>query len=277
MEESKRGDYTLTIEGRVDTTTVYSRSFEGSIDTGERKGLDAIVSAVAGPITIDIPDTIPPAAVTDLATGNPALDFVTLSWTAPGDDWNTGTASEYDIRYSTQPITEANWDEAIQCEAEPAPQPAGSSEVFTVTGLAPGATYYFALKTADEIPNWSGLSNIAQGATFVTATIDFDPETLNLKSKGKYVTAYIELLTGYDVSQIDISSIRGDAADAPFDPPTEIGDYDNDGLPDLMVKFSRAAVKSLLTPGNQVEVTITGEVAGIAFKGSDTIRVIHGS
>ena len=42
---------------------------------------------------------------------------------------------------------------------------AGSAEEFTVTGLAPLTTYYFALKTADKVPNWSGLSNSPSEAT----------------------------------------------------------------------------------------------------------------
>jgi len=111
------------------------------------------------------PDATPPATVTNLRTSNPSLDSITLNWTAPGDDGNTGTAWKYDIRYSTSPITDANWNTAAQCAGEPAPKPAGSSEAFTVHGLTPNTTYYFALKTADEVPNWSGLSNVASGAT----------------------------------------------------------------------------------------------------------------
>jgi len=42
-----------------------------------------------------------------------------------------------------------------------------------------------------------------------------------------------------------------------------------------MVKFGRAAVKALLTPGNHVETTISGEVAGIQFEGTDITRVIN--
>ena len=42
-----------------------------------------------------------------------------------------------------------------------------------------------------------------------------------------------------------------------------------------MVQFDASTVKSLLTPGSQVEITITGQVAGIGFEGSDTIRVIN--
>jgi hypothetical protein len=56
--------------------------------------------------------------------------------------------------------------------------------------------------------------------------------------------------------------------------PTAIGDYDKDGISDLMVKFDRGAVQKILSVGDQVEVTISGKVAGIAFEGTDTIRVI---
>ena len=111
------------------------------------------------------PDTAPPAAVIDLTATSPTSNSINLTWTAPGDDRDVGTASKYDIRYSTEPITEDNWDGATQCEEEPTPQPAGSKETFTVTGLSPGTTYYFALKTADEVPNWSELSNCVSATT----------------------------------------------------------------------------------------------------------------
>jgi len=112
------------------------------------------------------PDTIPPAAVTDLQASNPASTSITLTWTAPGDDGNTGTATEYDIRYlKGMPITESNWNSATQYTGEPTPQVAGSTETFTVIDLSPNTTYYFALKTADEVPNWSDISNCASGTT----------------------------------------------------------------------------------------------------------------
>ena len=106
-------------------------------------------------------------------------------------------------------------------------------------------------------------------------TIDFDPDTLNLKSKEKFVTVYIELPTGYDVSQIDVSSITLNGTILALAKPTQVGDYDSDSIPDLMVKFDGDAVQDLLTPGSQVEITVTGEVAEIGFEGSDTIRVIN--
>jgi len=52
------------------------------------------------------------------------------------------------------------------------------------------------------------------------------------------------------------------------------GDYDNDGIPDTMVKFKRADVINLLPNGDNVQVLVTGTVATTIFEGVDTIRVI---
>jgi hypothetical protein len=93
------------------------------------------------------------------------LTSVTLNWTAPGDDGNVGQAAQYDVRYSTGPITNQNWNSAIEADGEPAPAPAGEPESFTIDGLESNTTYYFAIKTADEAGNWSGLSNVAMVTT----------------------------------------------------------------------------------------------------------------
>ena len=84
---------------------------------------------------------------------------VDLTWTAPGDNGNTGTAWRYDVRYDTEEITEANWALASQATGEPNPSPAGTTEEFTVVDLIPDTLYYFAIKTADLAGNWSALSN----------------------------------------------------------------------------------------------------------------------
>ena len=39
-------------------------------------------------------------------------DSLQLSWTAPGDDGNVGTATRYEMRMSPSPISEANWSSA---------------------------------------------------------------------------------------------------------------------------------------------------------------------
>ncbi len=105
-------------------------------------------------------DTTPPAAVTDLSLEFPTNSSVELRWTATGDDGNIGIAAQYDIRYSLTPIdTDENFTQATQCQDELAPTAPGTVQTYTVTNLTNNTTYYFALKTADEIPNWSLLSN----------------------------------------------------------------------------------------------------------------------
>ena len=125
------------------------------------------ISNVAVSSTLPSVDVTPPAAVLDLITTSRNHNSVNLTWTAPGDDNNIGTATSYDIRYSTSTITDLNWSQAIQALGEPTPLIAGSIQNFTITGLSNQTTYYFAMKTSDEIPNISNLSNIA-----VTTTLD---------------------------------------------------------------------------------------------------------
>ncbi len=110
-------------------------------------------------------DTTPPSQVTDLTLESVEPDGVTLTWTATGDDGNLGLADVYDVRYSTTMITENNWAAATQISAEPEPGISGFTETFSFSGLTPGTTCYFALKTADEVSNWSSLSNIVSVTT----------------------------------------------------------------------------------------------------------------
>ncbi len=84
---------------------------------------------------------------------------ITLSWTAPGIVDDTGQVSYYDIRYSKNQITELNWHLANQCLGEPIPQTAGNIETFEIAGLEMNTTYYFAMRTEDDLLNQSLLSN----------------------------------------------------------------------------------------------------------------------
>ena len=110
-------------------------------------------------------DVSAPAAVTDLTVGTITANSINLSWTAPGDDDATGTAASYDLRYNTSIITAQTFGSAMQVNGEPTPAISGSSQMMTVSGLQPGTTYYFALKTSDEIPNQSAISNLVIATT----------------------------------------------------------------------------------------------------------------
>ncbi len=114
-----------------------------------------------------------------------------------------------------------------------------------------------------------------------TVDVDIDPDTLNPDSEGNYVMAYIELPPGYEVADIDVSTVtlevvgvHGSVRAEPS--PTEVADHDADGIPDRMVKFSREAVVALLD-GRTGDITfrVTGEVSGSAFAGTDSITLLQ--
>lgn len=108
------------------------------------------------------PDTTPPAAITDLiATTGTYPGEINLFWTAPGDDGNTGNiiGGKYRIQYSTDASEIWNKDNYdIEWSTNTSP---GSYQAKTITGLIQETTYYFCIWTADEVPNWSSLSNNA--------------------------------------------------------------------------------------------------------------------
>jgi hypothetical protein len=120
---------------------------------------------------------------------------------------------------------------------------------------------------ADQLPQVP--SNIA------SYDIEFNPNKLNTRSSGKWVTLYIEAPEGHDASEIDVSSLRIQNSISAETNPTEIGDNDNDGVPDLMVKFDRQKLIELLGSGEQI-VSLTGQLSdGTPLSAIFTIQLIH--
>jgi hypothetical protein len=93
----------------------------------------------------------------------------------------------------------------------------------------------------------------------IVSEVDIHPETLNLKSQGKYVTSYIELHEGLDINQLDISTVKlvVDGHTAVSVSHASVSDYNNNGIPDLTLKFDRQLVTEAIDTGT-VEVAITG-------------------
>jgi hypothetical protein len=117
-------------------------------------------------------DVTAPEAIDNLtaATGNE--NEVLLQWTAPHEDGNQGGAvTEYDIRHHSQQITGLNWDDAVSVANPPSPLPPESPQSFTVQGLVGGRAYYFAIRSYDEVPLESAVSN----SPSATAGPDVDP------------------------------------------------------------------------------------------------------
>jgi hypothetical protein len=139
---------------------------------------------------------------------------------------------------------------------------------------------------------FTGTISMQEGQTFAAiftgtsltsyrcAQVDINPENLNLRSKGEWITTYIEIAESFDMHNVDVSSIMlNGTIPVASSAPVTIGDNDNDGIPDLMVKIDRATVESWIynTKGiryGNVALTITGELLdGTIFKGTDVIFV----
>lgn len=123
----------------------------------------------------------------------------------------------------------------------------------------------------------NGLQGLGYIDLVTQASIDIDPDVLNLNCNGKWVTAYIELPDGYDVAEIDVGTVTLEGTIPAEAHPTEVGDYDKDGIPDLKVKFARKALIEYLggTTGD-VTLTVSGKLNNnTPIEGSDTIRVIN--
>lgn len=123
-------------------------------------------------------DGVPPAAVSDLVALPGAYPGeIRLTWTAPGDDGSSGTASAYIIKVAHAAISAGTFDAVADVDrwiGEPIPAVAGTPETLFVFGLAPDSTWYFALKTQDEVPNTSAISNSPGSAPFGGALLDPD-------------------------------------------------------------------------------------------------------
>ncbi len=165
-----RVEFTLTYDNSLGRSEYnFSKSFFTSASL--RGGSEAAASS----------DTTAPSTVSNLALGGATASSLDLSWTAPGDDGASGTATSYDVRYSTALINDGNFSSATAATGEPTPSVAGTSEAMTVSGLSPSTTYYFALKTLDEVPNVSALSNVPNFSTTATLT-QADDLTVNVAS-----------------------------------------------------------------------------------------------
>ena len=109
----------------------------------------------------------------------------------------------------------------------------------------------------------------------LSALIRVTPRTLNLDSKGRWITGMIQLPPAYFPEEIDISSILLQDEIPVVPGKWAIGDCDFDGIRELEVKFDRAAFQQIMPLGEYVPVTITGTARGRPFAGEDTIRTIR--
>jgi Mg-chelatase subunit ChlD len=115
----------------------------------------------------------------------------------------------------------------------------------------------------------------------MAATLELMPEPLDFRTKGNLITAHLELPAGSDPADIDpatvhLSAVDGNQLASPIPilaSSATLGDFDNDGVPDLTVKFSRRLVEPQLSSGVQ-EVVVEGQVGNQLFRGTRSFTVV---
>jgi len=129
--------------------------------------------------TVHWMDNVTPSGdIVDLEVTAVTSNSVTLTWTAPGEDYYSGTAYLYEIRYSGVRSDLESWSGGVVVSSVPHPDTAGTIQTKVVTGLTEDSTYYFAVRTQDNSENWSGVSNIAWGRPYSDAAVIFTDPTL---------------------------------------------------------------------------------------------------
>ncbi|MBU1172731.1 MAG: thrombospondin type 3 repeat-containing protein [Proteobacteria bacterium] len=147
------------------TLSVRGLSVYGDVgDTGD--------GAVIRYWTVDT--TASQAPVLTVSPGAPSSTSIDLSWT-----WSSANGQEVISRYrlwmSLDVITEDTLSRATEIWCGIVPGPEGYVEMFTMSGLLPGTSYHFAVKTVDRAGHVSDLSNDA-----VLTTQDLLPEITDL-------------------------------------------------------------------------------------------------
>lgn len=159
--------------GGADPTTSPGIIQGNSCDTNDNSA-DFVYTTASDPqnsLSSREPDTTAPNAISDLsaATGSSTDGDIKLTWTAPYDDWNLTNAQNllgyplaatYRIKFALANITDfdnppsPNYSlDLTTTNVTPA-----TAVGHTITGLNPGTTYYFAIKTRDDSGNWSSWS-----------------------------------------------------------------------------------------------------------------------
>jgi hypothetical protein len=143
-------------------------------------------------------------------------DTLVVVWTAPGDDGNVGRASSYDLRMSTNPIDVGNYDSALQIGGLPVPANAGSRQRTVVRGLTRGTTYYFAIKTTDDVGNSSTISNVLRWDWVFDTAPPAAPAGLTVASQGS--DAHLHWSANAEPDLAGYTVYRATASGGPWNP-----------------------------------------------------------
>jgi hypothetical protein len=115
-----------------------------------------------------------------------AAGSITLAWTSPADRPGTGRVTAYDLRISTQAISNRDtlgwWNKATKISMNAkTPAAPGQPEAVLLGGLVLGVRYYAILRSVDGRLNWSPFSNMAS----------FTPSLVTAAPEGEAAPAFV--------------------------------------------------------------------------------------
>ena len=211
-------------------------------------------------------DTTPPNAVNDLnAVPGPFPGEIRLTWTAPGDDGASGTASAYIMKVSHSAITSGTFDAAADIDRwimETLPLAGGSPETLWVAGLDPDSTWYFALKTQDEVPNTSAISNspgVAPAAgSRLNPDLGYTPYFGNLHSHTSYSDGELTPADAWNYARND--------APTPLD-FLAVTEHNHAGLGMTLARYAQGAAQAAAANDDGNFVAIWGSEWGVISTG----------
>ena len=107
-------------------------------------------------------DSIAPSMPADGQVVSSDTQSATISFVAPGNDGDVGTAAGYDIRYvANATITDANFETGTPIATSVTPDEAGQVQAFQLTGLLPSTPYSVGIRAYDACRNTSPLEIIS--------------------------------------------------------------------------------------------------------------------
>ncbi|XP_067847020.1 calcium-activated chloride channel regulator 1-like [Heptranchias perlo] len=171
----RRGGYAMYIPGYTENGNIQINPPRPPVNEEDLQPQLGSFSRVKSGGSISLPPgtpivDFPPSKITDLQA-TIVKDKFELEWTAPGEDYDQGTASRYEMRMSDNLLQlRDNFTKAALVNLTSLnPRPSGSRETVTIVPENPenGTTVYFALLAYDKNNTSSEMSNVAKVSVFV--------------------------------------------------------------------------------------------------------------
>jgi hypothetical protein len=139
----------------------------------------------------------------------------------------------------------------------------------------------FAVQSTSDpaIRNGTVVTLLLEDGVLLIAEAGFQPQVLNRMSAGKFINAHFEPPEGFDAADIDISSLQVTKVDgAPVAPISALqqgsglGDFNDNGIIDLKVKFDRQELLGIVPDGLHT-LEFRGIVDGQPFAAMREVRI----